>query len=328
MFSSDIFNDSFNDSTMAGSLLTPVKKTSPCSTALQRLRGLKMPSFSPGFSPCGATEDGSAFRPRAFSFTGLRDVTDSLPKRKLNAASEDHQRLKRRRLFKHKSFPAPEADLDDEIEEQRLKNHTSEADIKVALEALEDDATLIGDSSRAHALPLTSSSKHQDLANISHDTLAAVLRGDYDDVIDSCTVIDCRYPYEFEGGHIEGAINIHTQAQCEEKFLRQAAAPSSTKRNILVFHCEFSSERGPRMLRHLRAQDRTANAEQYPALNYPEIYLLKDGYKSFYENQIERCEPQTYRPMLHEDFTQELKKHRGSGSNKNKRAMPRRGLRL
>lgn len=31
----------------------------------------------------------------------------------------------------------------------------------------------------------------------------AVLRGCYDDEIDTVTVIDCRYPYEFEGGHIK-----------------------------------------------------------------------------------------------------------------------------
>ena len=33
--------------------------------------------------------------------------------------------------------------------------------------------------------------------------LVGVLNGDYDDVINSCTIIDCRYPYEYEAGHIE-----------------------------------------------------------------------------------------------------------------------------
>ena len=52
---------------------------------------------------------------------------------------------------------------------------------------------------------------------------------------------------------------------------------SHQKRTILVFHCEFSSERGPRQLRYLRACDRTRNP--YPKLHYPEIYLLYGGYK-------------------------------------------------
>lgn len=56
------------------------------------------------------------------------------------------------------------------------------------------------------------------------------------------------------------------------------------KRVIVIFHCEFSSERGPSLLRFLRNQDRALNEEVYPNLHYPELYLLEGGYKSFYEN--------------------------------------------
>jgi hypothetical protein len=55
------------------------------------------------------------------------------------------------------------------------------------------------------------------------------------------------------------------------------------KRTIIIFHCEFSSERGPSLLRFLRNQDRTLNEHSYPNLFYPELYLLEGGYKSFYE---------------------------------------------
>lgn len=51
---------------------------------------------------------------------------------------------------------------------------------------------------------------------------------------------------------------------------------------ILIFHCEFSFERGPRMLSHLRKIDRDLNAHNYPQLDYPEVYLLADGYKNFH----------------------------------------------
>lgn len=61
-----------------------------------------------------------------------------------------------------------------------------------------------------------------------------------------------RYPYEYEGGHIKGAINLYTKEQMmdelkEKKYLQQIedGQSSETKRNILIFHCEFSSERGP-----------------------------------------------------------------------------------
>ena len=32
--------------------------------------------------------------------------------------------------------------------------------------------------------------------------MADLLSGRYDDVISSFRLIDCRYPYEFEGGHV------------------------------------------------------------------------------------------------------------------------------
>ena len=54
------------------------------------------------------------------------------------------------------------------------------------------------------------------------------------------------------------------------------------KRHVLIFHCEFSSERGPKMYRFLRSQDRELNKNQYPALLFPEVYLLHGGYMAFF----------------------------------------------
>lgn len=36
--------------------------------------------------------------------------------------------------------------------------------------------------------------------------------------------------------------------------------------------------------RFLRQKDREQNKEHYPALNYPEVYILHGGYKAFFEN--------------------------------------------
>lgn len=38
--------------------------------------------------------------------------------------------------------------------------------------------------------------------------VADVVSGAYDDVITSCTIIDCRYPYEYNGGHIKVYSNV------------------------------------------------------------------------------------------------------------------------
>lgn len=48
----------------------------------------------------------------------------------------------------------------------------------------------------------------------------------------------------------------------------------------------------------LRTKDRDANNEIYPALHYPEIYLLDGGYKEFFKYYTELCDPNTYLPML------------------------------
>uniref|UniRef100_A0A8C6MA78 M-phase inducer phosphatase n=1 Tax=Nothobranchius furzeri TaxID=105023 RepID=A0A8C6MA78_NOTFU len=167
---------------------------------------------------------------------------------------------------------------------------------------------LIGDFTKPFVLP-TVEGKHQDLKYITSEMMVAALTGQFDHSVEQIIVIDCRYPYEFEGGHIKGALNLHQEEQVENFLLRTPIAPSfPDKRVVIVFHCEFSSERGPRMCRFIRERDRALN--EYPKLHYPELYVLKDGYKDFYHHFQSQCEPPSYRPMLHEDFKDDLRKFR------------------
>ena len=77
------------------------------------------------------------------------------------------------------------------------------------------------------------------------------------------------------------ALNLHQEDQIEDFLLKTAIIPACQgKRVVLVFHCEFSSERGPRMARFVRERDRALN--EYPHLHYPELYILKGGYKEFF----------------------------------------------
>lgn len=55
---------------------------------------------------------------------------------------------------------------------------------------------------QTHCLP-THGGKHQDLKYISRHTMSRVLSGEYSDVVEKAIIVDCRYPYEFEGGHIQ-----------------------------------------------------------------------------------------------------------------------------
>ncbi|KAM4752663.1 M-phase inducer phosphatase 2-like [Cyanocitta cristata] len=216
-----------------------------------------------------------------------------------------------------------------------------------------DDQELIGDFSKPHLLP-TVEGKDPGLKYISPETLAAVLTGHFSSSIESSIVADCRYPYEYEGGHVkvrspswpwgreegrgpkhprsvleslhkmqwdtegekapslprQGAVNLPLQRDVEELLLEQPIVPlDSSKRVIVIFHCEFSVERGPKMCKFLRERDRRCH--EYPQLHYPELYVLKGGYREFFFQFPSHCEPRDYRPMLHSAFKEELRKFRG-----------------
>lgn len=82
--------------------------------------------------------------------------------------------------------------------------------------------------------------------------MAKLVRGEFSGSVSSFRVIDCRYPYEFEGGHIRGAENLYTEEDIyrvlmSTKTEAATVVPIEPKRNIIVFHCEFSSHRGPKL---------------------------------------------------------------------------------
>ncbi|KAK3576958.1 hypothetical protein CHS0354_005963 [Potamilus streckersoni] len=190
-----------------------------------------------------------------------------------------------------------------------------------AVDRLSDEPDLIADGSRPYCLP-TIPGKHGDLKYISCHTMAALVRGNYNEEIGNINIIDCRYPYEYRGGHIKvgvldvhsssygkGAMNMYHREEIRD-FLHLPGDQSANKNNIIIFHCEFSSERGPKLYRFLRSEDRDLHKENYPQLHYPEVYLLDGGYKAFFESYKELCEPESYTPMIHNAHTADLRHFR------------------
>ncbi|XP_067909250.1 cell division cycle 25 homolog d isoform X1 [Heterodontus francisci] len=168
-----------------------------------------------------------------------------------------------------------------------------------------EEKGLIGDFSKACILPVEEG-KHQDLTYISARTVAALLDGEFERLIDEYVIVDCRYPYEYNGGHIKGALNLYTEEQLINTFFPRHASPCLGKKcRVIIFHCEFSSERGPKFCRNLRRMDRNANV--YPRLCFPELYILKDGYREFFQEFETFCEPQGYIQMHHKDYREELR---------------------
>ncbi|XP_076830888.1 M-phase inducer phosphatase 2 [Brachyhypopomus gauderio] len=214
-------------------------------------------------------------------------------------------RVKRRRSVagSHVTTMEQEDSVPQQVQRSKSFNHS---EIERLMDT--DPNNVIGDFTKPPALP-TVDGKHQDLKYITSEIMVAAMTGQFSDLVDRLFVIDCRYPYEFEGGHIRGALNLHQEEQVEERFFRRPVLTRCPdKRVLLVFHCEFSSERGPRMCRFVRERDRVLN--EYPHLHYPELYVLKGGYKEFFPLHKAVCEPQDYRPMHHEDFKEDLRKFR------------------
>ena len=125
-----------------------------------------------------------------------------------------------------------------------------------------DVPNLTGDRSRKLSLPTVfgSGRSSKTLDNVDCHTMADLLRGKYDDKIASYRIVDARYCYEFKGGHIRGAENFGSWD--EEAFFneflpknlgpRESIPNKEEKVRIIIFHCEFSSARGPTLMKLLR----------------------------------------------------------------------------
>ncbi|KAF5324419.1 hypothetical protein D9611_004274 [Ephemerocybe angulata] len=144
------------------------------------------------------------------------------------------------------------------------------------------------------------------LMRITPQTLDALIDGKYDNGIHDYHIIDCRFDYEYNGGHIKGAVNINSEKAVEELLLgpsltkpRPSTSGDSTRKTILVFHCEFSAMRAPTFAKHLRSKDRAVNNHIYPKIHYPEV-----GYCQYFKSSGHRCDPPAYITMKDPRFSQ------------------------
>jgi rhodanese-related sulfurtransferase len=147
------------------------------------------------------------------------------------------------------------------------------------------------DNGEIHTLPSIGCGRSDSLKRISKDTLAALINGTIER---EYVVVDARFRYEYNGGHIANAVNISSDLELLELL---------NHRRIVIFHCEFSSVRGPNMAKKLRNADRSINV--YPKLNIPEIYILEGGYKEFYTHFPQYCIPNSYVTMFDSRFKEE-----------------------
>ncbi|KAH3899851.1 putative tyrosine protein phosphatase MIH1 SCDLUD_004150 [Saccharomycodes ludwigii] len=148
-------------------------------------------------------------------------------------------------------------------------------------------------------------------------------------------VIDCRFEYEYKGGHIKTSLNINDHMLLQSYLFKRNNYLTAENRNahtdyagfftekhngevptmdadncdgnlsqscetIVVLYCEFTKYRSPTLAQFIRKLDRELNLEYYPELYYPNLCILKGGYNNFHVQYPELCEGD-YIPMV-EDF--------------------------
>eukprot|EP01017_Pseudomicrothorax_dubius_P034746 TRINITY_DN4795_c0_g2_i2.p1 TRINITY_DN4795_c0_g2~~TRINITY_DN4795_c0_g2_i2.p1 ORF type:complete len:222 (+),score=20.91 TRINITY_DN4795_c0_g2_i2:86-751(+) len=115
---------------------------------------------------------------------------------------------------------------------------------------------------------------HPEVNTISIQTVNELLI--QNDMENNILIIDCRFPYEYDAGHIKGAVNIYLPTQLQTllfelgellcmdnfiKFLKEhGGVPSmshieahlqnlsdSKSEPIIILHCEFSQSRSPKL---------------------------------------------------------------------------------
>ena len=153
-----------------------------------------------------------------------------------------------------------------------------------------------------------------DLPRVSKETLIGVLDGGFNQHYEKLVIIDCRFEYEYNGGHIDGAVNFNDK----EELSSQLFDVEPTSKALLIFHCEYSAHRAPIMAKFIRNKDRAINADRYPNLTYPELYILDGGYSSFFRDYRPRCFPQNYVEMEAKEHAQACERGLGKVKQRSK----------
>jgi M-phase inducer phosphatase 3 len=169
-----------------------------------------------------------------------------------------------------------------------------------ALDERRRSKSTIPSASEAHRPPALHLPLEQPISShneISPYTLKKLLQGGFP-YFQEVVIVDARFEYEYQAGHIRSAINLWRPQDIEKQIFQKLDSCQPFSRVAIVVHCEFSKERGPRQYDVLRRLDREINgADFYPNLIFPELYLLRGGFKRFFEEYPEICTTGVYLPM-------------------------------
>ena len=111
---------------------------------------------------------------------------------------------------------------------------------KAGLEPSPLDAIMDVDDSQKMQLP--HEYKDQELIpRISKNTMVDILDGKFEQCYERSLIVDCRFEYEYDGGHIDGAVNYNNKDEIARRLFDRPCAGNT----LLIFHCEYSVHRAP-----------------------------------------------------------------------------------
>ncbi|EDQ90044.1 uncharacterized protein MONBRDRAFT_31958 [Monosiga brevicollis MX1] len=166
----------------------------------------------------------------------------------------------------------------------------SEADVCSPLPKLQ--SAMQSDHDYEYPLPLTDTrhcKRKYIRAYISGETLSRLLKGEYAEHFTHVLVLDCRFSFEYDGGHILNAQRAWLREHVLNHLFYNPQVPfTETHRTAVVFHCEFSAQRGPDQYEFARCLDDIFSHGTGQRL-WPNMFILEKGYREFYKNYPEHC---------------------------------------
>eukprot|EP01130_Rhizamoeba_saxonica_P002070 TRINITY_DN11878_c0_g1_i1.p1 TRINITY_DN11878_c0_g1~~TRINITY_DN11878_c0_g1_i1.p1 ORF type:complete len:378 (+),score=61.08 TRINITY_DN11878_c0_g1_i1:153-1286(+) len=260
-------------------------------------------------SYCVAKNPNNNFGSVSADFTNLASILHNPNKNEFGSDTEDTMDIENENLqqFNQKS---PSSGYLNSFERPQTTRPRNYSDITTPIrfsnlvsppKSLEQDECL---------LPVLLDSSHPNCNCIGPETVRNLFNGAYNHLYNQVMFIDCRFPYEYNGGHVTTALNL-TVEKIREMFINSPKYHNLGKQICIIFYCEFSSHRGPKGYKFLRDLDRSCNEHCYPNLYYPEIYLLQGGYKQFFNStqSANLVEPNGYIEMRDSRFSEEMKYH-------------------
>ena len=202
-------------------------------------------------------------------------------------------------------FPPPHSTSGDTKE--RIKNFRNDDDIDdfddcfsigVRMQKWEQENASGRATQSVTSIPSEIDASQGGIPMIDSNAVKKLLLEDENGVV----LIDCRYFYEYRNGRISSSHNVVFPDDCQrgfiiarDKLLNCANHRNSEKRDLVyVFYDDGEANamamhhRATQLFRHIRNLDRLDNMRTYPNLCFPNMFVLKGGFKAFIESSRDR----------------------------------------